>query len=282
MAKIKKNADDDLDEDIREHADYDDVKSAIMDYVETEADRSAAVTLSHLSDEDASTLEEQGFDWQNAVTIGSTNRGTAVNEDIIVDPYWEKLLGIKPRPDRHFPGQDSVSPQIWDEANFETSLHSWLIANGYEKVSGLGGTWPGGMEVEISTEYLVDSLIRQRYDKTFVDAVLDHLIDGKDLSGDSRQGLVYWGSSDGDSEVWAKISDDAIGKIKVTMRGGKTSIVVPPADYGRDEDRISAWMDYEKPGWQDWEWIERVPNPTASCSSTRTSIIAARLARGEV
>lgn len=248
------NVDDDDEVDIEEDERYDDVSSAIEEYVDRQANSDAAIALSTLSDQDMIDLEKDGYDDQTAVSIAYFGNEWAVDGDILVPAGWEKELGIK---------KDVSHPVVWSEAKFKKSISGWLDEHDYERVHALGGAWPGGMEIEIDADSMVQHIARENeWSVDFVQNVLDHMENRRKVYVSS--GMIYQTSDNGDHEVYAKRVVPSQIYIHIPYPGENVLADVP-IELGSDEVAIGKWVDKNYPNWSEWNWADpkRRNNPRA-------------------
>jgi hypothetical protein len=173
--------------------DYDDIKDAIEEQLERLANIDAAVAWSTIDDQTMMDLEEDGWDDQSAIMIADVGYETVVNGDPLVPPYFEKELKLK----------RSKHPKQWREhenskgENAAYLLGGWLVKNGYQKLS-TGGGKVFSEEQEIQFSFVVDEVMQEN--KQFKLADVGLVVEDMFGTGD----YTYWGSSDGDTELWAK------------------------------------------------------------------------------
>lgn len=176
------------------------IKSAIEDVLNEKANQRSAESHSTMFDEDYSTLEEEGYDpeaepWK----IAEFGYETAVDGDLLVSPHWYGLLNL----------EKGRGVETWREAkvrgkqeNAISALYGWLRSEGYEEVPALGGDWPGGQEEELDTESVIERVIQTLADDDVVvtEEQVEKVLEDEFNAGNE----VYWGSGNGDIEMWAK------------------------------------------------------------------------------
>jgi hypothetical protein len=118
----------------------DEIESALEAEADLDADRNACVALSSLGDQAMMDLEEMGYDDQTAVVISETWKATAVNGEILAHEAGKAVE--------------------WSEVGTGRLL-SELRSEGFEEVPRMGGAWPGGMEIELSSEHIIRHVARE-------------------------------------------------------------------------------------------------------------------------
>jgi hypothetical protein len=174
--------------------DYDEIKSDIDGYINTQANLDAAAGHSYLGDQDMLDLEDLGYEDQSAVKVATFgNWDTAINSDVLVSPGWYEILDLKP----------SKHPQLWSEAETKDGYNAgygmvrWLEDNGFERIDRLSGAWPGGSEMEIPGDAIVEGVVLDgKWSDPQVEFVYNREYEGARY--------VYWTSDSGDIDTYAK------------------------------------------------------------------------------
>lgn len=170
VSRMRRNPDEDDADDL----DYE-IKNALEAEAEVDADRDACAAISTLGDQALMDLEEMGYDDQSAVAISETWTAVAVNGDVLT----------------HKGGK----AKLWSEVG-TGELVAQLCADGFETVDRLGGEWPGGVEIELSSEHIIRYVARELgVPEERVERVAEQLGWGE---------LVYRTSDNVDTTVWAK------------------------------------------------------------------------------
>lgn len=177
--------------------DAQDIRSALEEAAQDEANQSFASGLSTTEDQLQIDLDGAGYNDQEHVVIAVCGDAVAVDGDLLVSEYWVKALGLE-RTER---------PQLWSEARrpgppgqvqapASWQLEDWLTDHGYERVERFGGTSPVGEEIEIEKEFLVERVAEQmKVPYSVVRRVAD------DYKGRHH---IYWQADAAETTVYAQ------------------------------------------------------------------------------
>jgi hypothetical protein len=160
---------------------YSTIKTALEKTIERMVDESAATGWSHVSDQLASDLEDEGFNPKSIVVEALFGDAIAVNEDVLVGPHWAEVLGYKHN-------------DLWSEVGTE-KLDEWLDKNGYDYLDKAGGRVPVA-EGYASAEHVIRA-VAEELDKP------EEQVEEAAKSIDGWQEEIS-GSSSGRTYVWAK------------------------------------------------------------------------------
>lgn len=160
---------------------WNEIKEALEEVVDEMADESSAAAWSYIGDQLQIDLENEGYDPQTIVNIAEFGDAVAVNGDVLVDPSWEKDLGLS----------KSKHPRLWRDVSLEPLLEK----EGYE-LTNKGGSIPAA-EGHASGEAAV-AAVAQRL-KGFDEATIQAAADSLD----------WWQeeiprSTSGSGSIWAK------------------------------------------------------------------------------
>lgn len=191
--------------------DNDDIRDAIERELDRMANQSAAQGRSHLDDQTMIDLDEKGYDDQSALYMAWFGGEFAVDSDILVSPPWYDLLDLK-KPER--------GAQVWSEAETKEggradfALIDWARKNGYEPIGEMGGDWPGGIEAEIQVDFVVDAVRRETgaSPTRILRVMRKEFEDSGRFDNDPPYGYIYWSSSDGEIEMYAKPREGETGE----------------------------------------------------------------------
>lgn len=175
---------------------WDDIKDAIESYLDEQANVNAATSHSYLGDQDMIDLDDAGYEDQPALKTATFGDEFAVDSDILVSPHWYGELNLK-KPKNVVEKWSEASTK--DGRRADHALVMWLEKNGYEYVNQLSGDWPGGQEAEIDVDGLIQHVAKEQEVSTEdVETIL------YDEFNVSRGQMIYWSSSDGSIDTYAK------------------------------------------------------------------------------
>lgn len=231
-------------------ADPNEIRWAIDAELEDLANQSTAESQSYRFDyeEETDKAEEDGYDPSTLIKVASYGDSVAVDGDLLVPPHIMKLLNLKPRHHR---------VMLWTEMGKGMNEDAWTVyydylrGMGYDRLARIGGADPTGSPQELAVDTVVQAVLNawdvsSQGDKPTAAEVQSTLAQYGIGSGD----VVYWESSSGDIEWFAKLpAKEPASKRRSRMRAlnavGDRIMIISRGEYpsGYPGGAKAAWVD---------------------------------------